>query len=211
MEPLMVRFLTSASLLVSELLCQTHTVTSDANAALRAEWLDLRDHGGYSGLGHCLRALDEYTLPGNPDTALRELISGAPTSAAPFYRLAQREGTLGDLLATASSPLDSNNPEAVNGTFSQADAAIAHLYDSNPEVLDSAVNRIAANNRSRALYNLLRLVADSAGARLDTYVQPATGGVDSAVSNAVQTMEVFRTCYRLDRNRLFALVSKHFR
>jgi hypothetical protein len=170
MKPLIVGLLTSACL-VWTLLAQDHTVSSDASAALRAEWLDLGDHGGYSGLMRCLRALDEYTLPGNPDTALKEL--------------------------------------ALNGTFSQADAAIAHLYDSKPEELDSGVNKVAAKSQSRALYNLLRLVADSAW--LEKYLQPVGAAADSAASNAAQTMDLFRTCYRFDRNRLFRLVSKHFR
>jgi hypothetical protein len=209
MKSLLVGFLTSASLLVLTLFAQDHTVSSDASAALRAEWLDLVDHGGYSGLMRCLRALDEYTLPGNPDTALKELVSAAPAAAVPFYRLAQREGNLGELLATASKRVDPKNPEALNGTFSQADAAIAHLYDSKPEELDSGVNKVAAKSQSRALYNLLRLVADSAG--LEKYLQPVGAAADSAASNAAQTMDLFRTCYRFDRNRLFRLVSKHFR
>jgi hypothetical protein len=172
------------------------TVTSDTRAALAKEWKS--DKGETKGKDQCLKALELYSRdhPSNEDLkqALDELtkaastIDGAP-KADQLYELAKDLGTLSELLATATGiSIDKNDSGAVDRLFAEADIGIATAYRSAPKALRDDVSKVSASNRLRALYNLL-----------------------NANSTKPDLMETFRTCYFLDRDRLFRLVSDHFR
>lgn len=163
----------------------TRTVSVDAAEALAIEWNDPK------GTSHCLKALDLYTLDpasgGNTVEALHELISGSP-DAEKFYRLAQELGKMPELLATATTrEIDKSDTKDVETLFADAKGSIADLYTNGPERLYRYVNQVSAYNRARALYNLLEWK------KSDTNL-----------------METYRTCYALNRDRLFDLVNAHF-
>jgi hypothetical protein len=173
------------------------TVSSDTADDLKIAWKKI-DKNADSGVMHCLKALDLYTRDGasyDPDDALKELLLAANPDKAKFYRAAQKLGKMPELLATARS-IESNGPTAVDKLFIEVGDSISAAYKSDPEGLDKYVNKEYFNNPARALYNLLNALLPA--------WDPAKA------KDAAELMEKYRTCYALDRNRLFGLVSAHF-
>ena len=196
-------FLTSITVLLPALYGQ-ETVSADAAKILSDEWKDLTAHDKFSGLMHCLNALREYTLPGNPHTALKELESGTSKARAPaVFRLAEKRGDLPELLATAN-----DLKYDASYAFKKADDAIGEIYKDSPEELDTQVNEISRITLARALSNLLCMEARRAG--LDNYKPADEAKTPKPVADGLEKMEIFRWCYKQDRNKLFGLVSKRF-
>jgi hypothetical protein len=167
------------------------TVALDAKAALAAEWMD--DKTAANGAAHCLRALDLYTADTpSPARAVLELVAGAPAAnGAPdpgnLYPLAQDLGILLAALTNASRTVPTQKPD-IDALFVTAGNRIGAFYVSDPGGLYREVSLQSSHNPARALFVLLSAHA-----------------ADPAI------METFRTCYQIDRDRLFRLVSDHFR
>jgi hypothetical protein len=205
------------------------TVTSNATKALQQEWRELEPYPSVdftshtisqqSGVLHCLHALEIYARVGlsaaERDQALTELTLGSPNSATTFSQ-AQELEILPRILATAAKEnVGKDDKVGVDAVFRRADTAITNAYKSNKDALDRAVNQEYLNNPARALYGLLKITAGDFQKDVDT----ATGSENSVakqaastkVKNAVGLIELYRVCYGLDHNRLFALVNKHFK
>lgn len=159
------------------------TVSGETKAALADEWADA------TAKDHCLKALELYSSDSRSAEALAELAGGTSDSRVKdLHAIAQELGALPELLATAAKrSIDKNDPKAVAAVFLEADNAITAAYEKDPRSLMDGVSKVSASNRLKALYNLLNTSKDAAA------------------------METFRTCYALDRDRLFRLVSDHFR
>jgi hypothetical protein len=195
----------------------THTISNDAQTNLAIEWKDLKFYptdGSFTAATHCLKALDLYTqefTSDDPLIPLKELMSGANPSPPPartatwkFYPLAHRLGRMPDLLATATT-LKTTNSKDVDKLFDEVESSILVLYQSHPEDLYRSVDREYASHPARAFYNLL----DANARPLKDYT-PAQPGARTAAESNAKLLEKYRTCYGLDRDRLFHLIHNLF-
>lgn len=195
-------------------------VSGWTKALLRAEWQATTlvptpppgAPAGLTGLAACLTALNYYTAPGplhGPDEALTLLIAGIdviphavppvpdnvtqPTKVA-LYARAHAAGKMAEMLATATaSQIGVNDEQSKKALFEKVDKSIRDTYKNDLTGLDERVDSIHAKDPARALYNLLNDLRLSLPAPAD----PAT---------TAKAMEDYRTCYLLDKGRLFALV-----
>jgi len=170
------------------------TVSTKTTDALKGAWKDPNK------VVHCLNALDLYTRDDasrDPAWALNEILSVATAQQQAFLRMAHNMGKMPELLAKATTnTTERSATKAVDQLFKDVDASITNIFASNPEALDRYVNKEYGHNPARALYSLLNTLWGQ---------QPLLGA-----ATALQMMEKYRTCYGLDRDRLFGLVSAHF-
>jgi hypothetical protein len=165
-----------------------------------------------AGVELCLTALNYYTAPtwaAGASAAIDLLVSGVsslpistiiavspPVSATTvqlLYRRANDAGKMAGLLATATRlDVEVYGEKQTKALFDDVNKSIRATYRNNVGGLDDGVNKLSAKDPARALYNLLRDLWSS--------VPPETP------DNAVKTMEKYRTCYLLDKARLFGLV-----
>ncbi|MGB7761823.1 MAG: hypothetical protein WBL61_18465 [Bryobacteraceae bacterium] len=185
------------------------------------------NNGATSGVMRCLTALDIYAA--NADGALAQLTGGIPQipeigvaplskiagpppafpGANTLYDWAHGRGTMPVLLAKATTlTVDANDEKAQKKMFDEVDASIKATYGSDLTRLDDRVNKVYREDPARALYNLLwdLLPSGSLATWPAAFFAVPPGGGASPLSVAAKTMEKYRTCYRLDRFRLFGLV-----
>jgi hypothetical protein len=215
----MCRFGTAALLcataVVGPLLAQDN-VSTRTKTLLAAEWKET-GNDGLSGIMRCLTALKEYTAHGaeaDPRDALNQLRSGidqipsiltAPLSTiagpAPFngahnlYIRAHDEGRMPEFLASATQQsVDNMNGHAKAAQFAAALTILKDKYGLTPDSLNERVNKVYDKDPLRALYNLLRDL-------YPVFTDQASADIAAA------KMETYRTCYLIDKNKLFGLVT----
>lgn len=191
-----------------------NNVSERTKILLALEWKETAT-GGASGVIRCLTALDDYTAY-NAGLALPQLLAGVPQipgidsqpgipllptpppglgpMATALYTRADAEGRMPDFLAKATTlSIDGMSDKAKKDLFDAADKSIRTKYGADPASLDTRVNKLYDIVPLRALYNLLS----------DLY--PAwTNQADADA--AAKTMELYRTCYLLDKYKFFGLV-----
>jgi hypothetical protein len=164
----------------------------------------------------CLTALNEYTAHGaeaDPRDALNQLLSGiaqipkidvsplldiagkgpAFTGAYNLFNRADDGHKMADFLATATQQaVDSMNDKAKAALFDAAFKNLKDRYGKDPDSLDKRVNKVFDKDPLRALYNLL----------YDLY--PVWQDPKTA-DDAAAKMETYRTCYLIDKYKLFCL------
>lgn len=200
--------LTCATVLVGLAIAQDN-VSTRTKALLAAEWKDTT----FGGANRCLAALDKYTAHGadyDPSGALALLKAGisyipgidqAPLKdyagthppyrgANGLYDQAHADGTMPYILAKATGkPTDKMNDKAKSNLFDDADKSIKETYGDKLADLENRVDKVYRSDPARALYQLLKDVWDP-----------------SKAAATAENMEVYRTCYLLDKSRLFGLV-----
>ena len=185
---------------------------------LALEWMET-DHGATSGIMLCLTALDKYTAHGadyDPSGALAKLKAGIsqipnikdikakPLSdyAGPdpfpgangLYDKTHADGKMPDLLARATTrPVDANDAKRKKALFEEANTNIKDTYRYNLAGLDKGVDKVYRDDPARALYQLLKDL-------LPSWSDKTTADA------AAKKMDVYRTCYLLDKSTLFGLV-----
>ena len=197
---------------------------------LALEWNETAS-GGASGVILCLRALDAYTAHdlGGALAQLRAGISQIPKiDVAPLsgyagkrpefpganglYTKAHEDGRMPDLLAKATTlTIDANDEKSKKKLFDEANKNIKDTYGSSLTGLDR-VFKMYREDSALALYNLLKDLKDLLPAPAQAILGKPTPSDDEkklaekALSPVAKKMEVYRTCYLLDKFRLFGLV-----
>lgn len=157
----------------------------EVQSDLAGQWMST------TGAPACLAALAFYSAGPhvNGPSALTALAAGQPGDRArAAYSIAAVDDQIWELLASAT--LLSTPPP---NPFTTAQSEILKIYLTTPglSTLAQAYSAIRANDSLKALSLLL-------------------SSVPSSDPDWLQIMQLFRTCYQLDRNRLFALVSAHY-
>jgi hypothetical protein len=162
----------------------------------------------YSRFIYCLQALDLYTKPLATTADQQNALAALMTALQPDtvdQTIAQRMTTTptSQLLMGASRiKIDTNNPASV--VFGRAGAGIAEIFKRDYVELD---NRLEAPTKAKAyprvLYALLKLTWD----RRYTIFVDSTKFPGDTNTNALNLMEVFRTCYAIAPERLAGLIS----
>jgi hypothetical protein len=179
-------------------------LSRDVLAGLAEQWnyVDLDQNGNL----HCLKALDFFTAKQpDPAAALIELTQGAQPRQAQYYPSAGTQGTLANLLATASTIFP--GPAAVDGLFAQAATALANTYSQKDGVDNLYKNVYKEPDQARALFALLSIAQKPI---VDYGKDPTIPMGRKKAVDAAKVMEVYRTCYRIDRARLFSLIRQFF-
>jgi hypothetical protein len=157
----------------------------EVQSDLAGQWMST------TGAPACLTALTLYSaVPHvNGPSALTLLAGGQPVDRAKaVYSIAAVDDQIWEFVASAT--LISPPPPTL---FTTARAEILRIYLTTPRLsaLAQTYSAIRANDRLKALSLLL-------------------SAVPSSDPDWLQIMQLFRTCYQRDRNRLFALVSAHY-
>jgi len=121
-----------------------------------------------NGQTHCLTALELYSRDGamhpdaNAEDAFWNLILGIPPKTNPeIYLAAKNLGLMPKILAAASRiEITKDTDVAGNLAFALAALAIDNAYSKHPRSLDSDVNKKYVDNSARAIYGLLKTIAD---------------------------------------------------
>ena len=212
--------LCAAALLGRSMAQAQDNVSLWTKALLKAEWqatalVPSAPAGTPVGLTACLTALNYYTVPlpaHGSDEALALLIAGIdgispvippipPTvsrsTKAVLYTRAQAAGKMAELLATTTaSDIDASEEKRKKGLFDKVDKSIRDTYKNDLTGLDDRVNKIHAKDPARALYNLLN----------DLLQYSLSLPAPASLADTANTMQDYRTCYLLDKGRLFGLV-----